>query len=63
MPFYAERPENYAPWGEAQVVLLFPSPLNDYEMEPAGPGNTSTVGMQHFASYVRGANGLDGVAP
>ena len=61
-PWYGLRPENYAPWNEAKVVLFYPS-IFDLRSPAAGPGNKSTVAMQHFASYVRGANGLDGVAP
>jgi hypothetical protein len=70
VPWYGEHPENFAPWGAAQVNLLFPSPfLEPCSARPppcsaaAGPGNTSTVAMQHFATYVMGAAGMDGVAP
>ena len=61
-PWYGLRPENYAPWNAAKVILFYPS-IFDLRSPAAGPGNKSTVAMQHFASYVRGANGLDGVAP
>ena len=60
--WYGDRPDNYAPWNEAKVVLFYPS-IFDLRSPAAGPGNKSTVVMQHFVSYVRGANGLDGVAP
>ena len=49
-------PENLA-----EVVCLYPS-VFDLRSAPAGPQNRSTVMMQHFVSYVRGANGLEGVA-
>jgi hypothetical protein len=56
-----ERAAMTAPWGAAQVVCLFPS-VFDPGSSQAGPGNRSTVMMQHFVNYVRGANGLDGLA-
>lgn len=52
----------FAPWRYAQVVLFYPS-VFDLRSVPAGPAEKSTVMLQHFASYVRGANGLAGVAP
>ena len=56
-----ERAAMTAPWGEAQVVCLFSSVFDPGSLQ-AGPGNRSTVMMQHFVDYVRGANGLDGLA-
>ena len=37
--------------------------LQDVRSVPAGPDGKSTAMMQHFVSYVRGANGLAGAAP
>jgi hypothetical protein len=63
-PWYGAigREEMFAPWRFAQVVLLYPS-VFDLRSLPAGPNGTSTIMMQHFVSYVRGANGIPGVAP
>ena len=63
-PWYGDvtRETRYAPWRYATVVALYPS-VFDTRSVPAGPGLRSTSMMQHFAAYVRGANGLDGVAP
>ena len=52
----------YAPWRYATAVAIYPS-VFDPRSVPAGPGLRSTAMMQHFASYVRGANGMEGVAP
>ena len=62
-PWYGDpgREEMFAPWRFCQVVLLYPS-VFDSRSAPAGPHGHSTIMMQHFASYVRGANGLDGTA-
>ena len=56
----AEREALTAPWGVAQVVCLYPSVFDKGSLQ-AGPGNRSTVMMQHFVNYVRGANGLNGL--
>ena len=63
IPWYGEagREQMFAPWRYAEVVCLYPS-VFDLRSAPAGPQNRSTVMMQHFVSYVRGANGLAGVA-
>lgn len=63
-PWYSteSRIERYAPWYAAEVVCFYPS-VFDTRGVSAGPGNLSTSMMQHFANYVRGANGLDGLAP
>lgn len=59
----AEGRENmFAPWRYAQVVMFYPS-VFDLRSVPAGPDEKSTVMLQHFASYVRGASGVAGVAP
>ena len=55
-----DRAAMTAPWGVAQVVCLFPS-VFDPGSSQAGPNNRSTVMMQHFVNYVRGANGLNGL--
>ena len=52
----------FAPWQYTEVVCLYPF-VFDLRSPSAGPGNLSTVMMQHFVSYIRGAHGLDGVAP
>jgi hypothetical protein len=57
-----ERQDRYAAWRYAEVVCMYPS-VFDVRGIAAGPGGKSTNLMQHFASYVRGANGLDGTAP
>lgn len=56
------RENMFAPWRYAQVVMFYPSVL-DVRSLPAGPDGKSTIMMQHFVSYVRGANGVPGVAP
>ena len=63
-PYYGDamRETMYAPWRYATAVAIYPLVL-DTRSSPAGPGLQSTSMMQHFVSYVRGANGLDGVAP
>jgi hypothetical protein len=55
-----EREAMTAPWGVAQVVVLYPSAFNP-DSAQAGPANRSTIAMQHFVNYVRGANGLEGI--
>ena len=62
-PWYGSpgRELMFAPWRFAQVVILYPS-VFDPRSVAAGPEGKSTVAMQHFATYVRGANGLPGVA-
>eukprot|EP01043_Picozoa_sp_COSAG02_P011526 COSAG02_NODE_424_length_22575_cov_79.088361_22_plen_501_part_00 len=56
------RVERYAPWNAAQVVVFYPS-VFDVRGVHAGPGDRLTNFMQHFVNYVRGATGLDGLAP
>eukprot|EP01043_Picozoa_sp_COSAG02_P064377 COSAG02_NODE_9392_length_2231_cov_2.747186_2_plen_100_part_00 len=51
----------FAPWQFAEAVCFYPS-IFDLRSKRAGPGENPTVLMQHFASYVRGANGIAGVA-
>jgi hypothetical protein len=62
-PWFGEegREQMFAPWRHAEVVCLYPS-VFDLRSAPAGQDNRSTVMMQHFVAYVRGANGLAGVA-
>jgi hypothetical protein len=47
-PWYAERPEIYAPYNRAKIVDFYPSPF--YNEVPAWG--------RHFIAYVRGANGV-----
>lgn len=63
-PYYGDstRETMYAPWRYATAVAMYPS-IFDTRAIPAGPGSRSTSMMQHFVSYVRGANELNGVAP
>ena len=63
IPWYGEagRENMFAPWRFAEVVMFYPS-VFDLRSVAAGPGKASTVMMQHFVSYVRGANNLPGVA-
>ena len=56
------RIERYAPWYAAKVVVFYPS-VFDVRGVRAGPGHRLTNFMLHFTSYVRGATGLDGLAP
>ena len=58
----ATRETMYAPWRYATAVAIYPS-VFDTRSTAAGPGLRSTAMMEHFVSYVRGANGLGGVAP
>jgi hypothetical protein len=60
-PAYADR-HGFPAWGNAKAVIFYPS-VFETRSPAAGPGDNSTVIMQHFASYVRGAAGMDGVAP
>lgn len=50
----------FAPWDTAEVVCLYPSIL-DARGETTAGGSTSLV--DHFVAYIRGASGLEGVAP
>jgi hypothetical protein len=52
--------ERFAPWNAAQVVVLFPSPLEteSRNVDHTAPERDSL--MLHFAEYVKGAAGLDG---
>jgi hypothetical protein len=56
------RIDRYAPWYAAQVVVFYPS-VFDVRGVRAGPGGQLTNFMQHFTNYVRGATGIDGLAP
>ena len=44
-----ERESMTAPWGVAQVAVLYPSVFNP-DSAQAGPGNRSTIAMQHFVN-------------
>ena len=44
-----ERESMTAPWGVAQVVVLYPSVFNP-DSAQAGPGNRSIIAMQHFVN-------------
>ncbi|MCX5807665.1 MAG: hypothetical protein NT010_16620 [Proteobacteria bacterium] len=46
--WFGDRPERFAPWHAAKVVIFFPAPF--YQKFPSWP--------KHFVAYVRGANGL-----
>ncbi len=45
-PWFAARPQRYAPWGAAKYVKFYPAPFN--EKTPSW--------IKHFIAYVRGAN-------
>lgn len=47
-PWYGQRPERFAPWNAAKVVVFYPAPFNP---------KTPQWG-KHFVAYVRGANGV-----
>lgn len=47
-PWYSQRPERFAPWNVAKVVVFYPAPFN-----PKSP-----AWGKHFVAYVRGANGV-----
>ena len=49
--------------GDERLLKVSESASTKVRSVAAGPGKTSTVMMQHFVSYVRGANNLPGVAP
>ena len=55
------REQMFSPWRFAEVICFYPS-IFDLRSKPAGPGGQSTVMMQHFLSFVRGANGVAGAA-
>ena len=63
IPWFGEpgREAMFAPWRHAEVVVFFPS-VFDWRSTVAGQDGKSTAMMQHFVSYVRGANGLAGAA-
>lgn len=46
--WYGHRPERYAPWHAAEIVVFYPPPL-----DPRVPH-----WLEHFTAYVRGAAGL-----
>jgi hypothetical protein len=47
-PWYGQRPERFAPWNAAKVVVFYPAPFNT---------KTPQWG-KHFVAYVRGASGM-----
>lgn len=47
-PWYGNRPERFAPWHAAEIVMFYPEP---------GKGRTRDWG-RHFVSYVRGAHNI-----
>lgn len=47
-PWYGQRPERFAPWSAAKIVVFYPAPFN-----PKSP-----AWGRHFVAYVRGANGV-----
>jgi len=47
-PWYAQFPEQYAPWDAAQIVFLYPK----------FPEATNPRFAQHFVAYVKGAHNL-----
>lgn len=49
--WYAARPEAFAPWDRAKVVVFFPRPF------------VSRTWTKHFVAYVRGANGVRELPP
>ena len=55
--------EGFAPWDAAKVVCLFPGVFDQRSAAVAVGGGNSTVSLQHFVNYVRGATGLAGLAP
>jgi hypothetical protein len=51
MAWFGHRPERYAPWHAAEVVVFYPPPF-----DPRVPG-----WEKHFVAYVKGANGQPAV--
>ena len=49
IPYYGDRPDEYAPWHAATMVAFYPGPFH-----PRYPR-----WAEHFVAYVRGANGVD----
>lgn len=47
--WYSERPERFAPYGRAKVVIFYPAPFDS---------RTPHWG-KHFIAYVRGSNGVE----
>jgi len=47
-PWYGDRPDRFAPWKAAKVVVFYPAPFN-----PKSP-----AWGKHFVAYVRGATGV-----
>ena len=57
-PYYAARASEFADWGRAKHVVLFPSPFDGRSKKvPAGNSTTlrSTAMLEHFLAYVHGA--------
>ena len=48
-PWYGQRPDRFAPWGAAEIVVFYPPPFDT---------RTPAWG-KHFVAYARGAAGLD----
>jgi hypothetical protein len=46
--WFADRPDRFAPWGAADIVVFYPPPF-----DPRTP-----AWGKHFVAYVRGANGV-----
>ncbi len=47
-PWYGDRPERFAPWNAAKIVVFYPAPFNPKAAQWG----------KHFVAYVRGANGV-----
>ena len=57
-PYYAARASEFADWGRAKHVVIFPSPFDGRSKKvPAGNSTTlqSTAMLEHFLAYVHGA--------
>jgi len=47
--WYAQRPESFAPWDAAKVVVFYPRPFNPH----------TPAWAKHFVAYVRGATRIE----
>lgn len=48
-PYYGDRPDQYAPWHQAKVIMFYPRAFDA----------RNPYWGKHFVAYVRGAHGID----
>lgn len=55
LAWYAEHPEDFAPWNQAPSAVLYPGPFDYRGFTVATPDGETTSMMAHFVAYVKGA--------